>query len=165
MHIPQPAVAFRTRYKIQAIDKDTMQPTHEPIEICNMVLDTGYLAMGDAITYSTVSIGTSNLPTSPNQTAILSPASTLPIGDGDFSQINTAGELYGAPHVTSTIIRKYLFKDFIFPANLRTLNLCEIGLDGVTRAVFDTLSITQNNWVEVQVIIEYFMQVITHLKI
>lgn len=144
---------FRTRYHITPIDSVTGEDSGPTTTTCNLVLASGYLALGNPTAYTSLSIGTNTLPANPHQTGILSPIAQQKISDADFNQhiSDAAGVVF------SVCAYEFLFKDFLFPANLKTLDLCEIGLDGVTRAVFDTVQITRNNWVKVimEVIYEY----------
>lgn len=144
---------FRTRYHITPIDSQTGEVSGPTTTICNLVLASGYLALGEPTAYTSLSIGTNSLPANPHQTGILSPIAQQQLIDADFNQhiLDAAGVVF------SVCAYEFLFKDFLFPANLKTLDLCEIGLDGVTRAVFDTVQITRNNWVKVimEVIYEY----------
>lgn len=145
--------SFRTRFHITPLDSCTGLPTAPTTTTDNMVLASGYLALGDPTAYRSLSIGTNPLPANPHQTGILSPITQLDLEDAVFSQhISDAVGI-----VFSTCSFEFLFKDFIFPANLKTIDLTEIGLDGLTRAVFDTVQITRNNWVSVimEVIYEY----------
>lgn len=145
--------SFRTRFHITPVDSCTGLPTASTTTIDNMVLASGYLSLGDPTAYRSLSIGTNPLPASPHQTGILTPIAQQNISEAQFSQhISDAVGI-----VFSTCSFEFLFKDFLFPANLKTIDLTEIGLDGLTRAVFGTVQITRNNWVSVimEVIYEY----------
>lgn len=144
---------FRTRYHITPVDSITGEPTEPTTTIDNMVLAVGYLALGNPTAFSHLSIGTNTAPASPQQTGLLTPISQKPISESTFSQ--TINEASGV--VFSTCAYEFLFKDFTFPSNLKTIDLAEIGFDGVTRAVFTPVEVKRNNWVKViaEVIYEY----------
>lgn len=146
-------VGFRTRYKITAINSETGHPIDDPIIVNNIVLDRGILALGDAVSYSMIALGTSLIPTHPSQTDLINPIATLPLESGTFDQVNTVAGDGG--NGTSVISRTFIFKEFTFPSNVRTLDINEIGLVGRTRAVFDTLTIDQRTWVKVDLEIIY----------
>ena len=147
---------FRTRYHITPIDGMTGEEVGPTTTTCNLVLTSGYHALGNPTAYSSLSIGTNPSPTNPRQTGILTPIAQLNITEATFNQhiSNSEGVVF------SVCSFEFVFKDFLFPANLKTLDLSEIGLDGVTRAVFPVVQITRNNWVKVimEVIYEYTPQ-------
>lgn len=145
-------IGFRTQYKITTIDKDTQQPIDDTV-VCNIVLHRGQLALGDVTSYSEIALGTSAAEADYNDTGLGNPVATLPLSVGTFEQINrNVTDL-----VTESVIRRtFIFKDFIFPSNIRTLDLNEIGLSGRTRAVFpETITIDPKTWVKVDLEIIY----------
>ena len=146
-------IGFRTRYKITAIDSETGHPVADPIAVCNIVLDRGILALGDAVSYSMIALGTSSIPADSTQTGLINAVSTLPLETGTFEQTNYVQGDGGVG--ASVIARTFLFKEFTFSSNIRTLDLNEIGLVGRTRAVFDTLTIDRKTWVKVDLEIVY----------
>ncbi len=148
-------IGFQTRYKITAICSETEQPCSDTITIINQVLNRGTLALGDTVSYTDIALGTSSLPVDKTQTGLGNAVSTLPLSQGTFEQINEAPP--EAP-VTSTIKRTFVFKHFTFPSNLRTLDLCEVGLVGRTRAVFSALTIDPKTWVKVDLEIIYLYE-------
>jgi hypothetical protein len=145
-------IGFQTRYKITAICSETELACSDTITVSNIVLSRGTLALGDATSYNTIALGTSSTPPVKTQTNLINPVSTLPLEVGTFEQNNIANPETSA---TSIIARTFIFKDFTFPANVRTLDLYEIGLVGRTRAVFDKLTIDQKTWVKVDLEIVY----------
>lgn len=146
-------IGFKTRYTITAIDSDTQEQISPPVNVCNIVLDQGYLALGDEVSYTEIALGTSGTPTASNQTGLLNTVSTLPLADGTFEQINRVV----TADIESVIKRTFVFKEFIFPSNLLTLDIREIGLVGRTRAVLPTpLSINRKTWVKVDLEIVYY---------
>lgn len=147
-------VGFKTRYCIQAIDRLTALPASEEIRVENMVLRNGMLALGNEVAYSNISIGTSDIPTSFDHTGLVTIASELLLSEGSFEQ--TIFQSPTSNDIISRITREFIFKDFRFPSNSRTLTLREIGISGVTRAVLPTaLEINQNHWVKVTLEIDY----------
>lgn len=147
-------VGFKTRYCLQAIDSLTGEPLGEQIRVENIVLRGGMLALGDEIAYSKISIGTSDIPPTFDQTGLGLIANELPLSEGSFDQ--QIFQASTSSDIISRISREFLFKDFRFPSNSRTLTLREIGLSGVTRAVLPTpLEINQMHWVKVTLEIDY----------
>jgi hypothetical protein len=112
------------------------------------------LALGNEVAYSNISIGTSDIPTSFDHTGLVTIASELLLSEGSFEQ--TIFQSPTSNDIISRITREFIFKDFRFPSNSRTLTLREIGISGVTRAVLPTaLEINQNHWVKVTLEIDY----------
>lgn len=147
-------VGFKTRYRVQAIDRETGLPVGDEIRVENMVLRNGMLSLGDEVAYSKISIGTSDIPPSFDQTSLVTVACELSLDEGTFEQ--TIGPAQTSTDIISRISREYIFKEFRFPSNARTLTLREVGLSGVTRAVLPTaLEINQNHWVRVLLEIDY----------
>ena len=151
--LPPVKGGFRTRYHITPIDKDTGLPAGDTVIVCNLVLMQGYLALGEPTAYRSLSIGTNPIPPNFSQHGILTPIAKLNLEDAVFAQHVIDSE----PVVFSTASFEFLFKEFLFPSNVKSIDLTEIGLDGVTRAVFAPVTVTRNNWVKVvmEVIYEY----------
>lgn len=148
-------IGFKTRYGLTAIDRLTNQPVGEKLWVDNIVLNNGFYALGNEIAYSALAIGTSKLPPDPLQENLITPIATLPLSVGSFQQ--TIFEEEG--EVISRISRDFIFKNFTFPSNARTLQINEIGLVGVTRAVLPTtFEIDPSHWLEVTVQIDYTYQ-------
>lgn len=146
------SIGFKTRYTITMIDSDTQEQISPPIRIDNLVLDQGYSALGDEISYTDIALGTSGTPANSSQTNLLNIVSTLPLSEGTFEQVNRIV----APDIESVIKRTFVFKEFIFPSNLVNLDIREIGLVGRTRAVLPTpLTINRKTWVKVDLEIVY----------
>ena len=147
-------VGFKTRYCIQAIDRFTELPASEEIRVDNMVLRYGMLSLGKEVAYDSIVIGTSDIPVSFDQPGLVTSASELDLSEGSFVQ-----NIFQSPtsnDIISRITREFIFKDFRFPSNSRTLTLREIGISGVTRAVLPTtLEINQNHWAKVILEIDY----------
>ena len=147
-------VGFKTRYCIQAIDSLTGLPASEEVRVDNMVLRNGMYALGKEVAYDSIAIGTSDIPASFDQPGLVSTAAELVLSDGTFLQSIAIAPT--SNNVISRITREFIFKDFRFPSNSRTLTLREIGISGVTRAVLPTaLEINQNHWVKVILEIDY----------
>lgn len=145
-------IGFKTRYGLRAFDPVTNQPIGEHLWVENLVLDSGYSALGNEIAYREIAIGTSKIPADPSQENIITPIATLPLTSGSFEQ--AIFEQDGK--VISRVTRELMFKNFLFPSNARTLSINEIGLVGVTRAVLpQTFEIDQSNWLEIVVQIDY----------
>lgn len=145
-------LGFKTRYGLRAINSLTQQPVGDKIWVDNIVLNVGFSALGNEIAYQELAIGTSKLPPDPLQENLITPIALLPLNLGTFEQ--TIFETDGT--VISRVSRDFIFKNFTFPSNARTLQINEIGLTGVTRAVLPTtFEISPNHWLEVTVEIDY----------
>lgn len=145
-------LSFKTRYKLTTIDSVTGLPKSKPVVVENLVLNSGLTLLGEAVAYNKISIGTSGLKASIEQTGLVTRVSdALIAGTPATHRIDQVGD-----EIIATITHSVQFKNIQFPADSREIDIREVGIGGMTRAVLEEpLTIGMKDWVQVDATLEY----------
>ena len=148
------AIKFRTKYIITPVSSLSGVALRKPTIVCNTVLNSGLAALGDLQAYKEISLGSSSVPTNVSQVGLLEKISEANISEA-LTTHNVNYHESDDLTVISTTTHEIMFKNFQFPLAEKTVDVAEIGLSGVTRAVLpEPIRVGILEWVAVKVIVE-----------